>query len=205
MKSTHIRDKREELINHLKEADCRGAFSPGNWGVGRGIVFTAGNVNTFSRVFLTVRMLIEHMKCNLPVEIFSFPGEEADPKTKELLESLDVKFGVIDWAQKDTHRNKNFHIKASALVSCLFRESLYLHSDNLPAVLEPGTIESLCKSKGYKKLGALFWPDYWKTHGDVPNWLLIGTQCQDDWEQEAGQILIDKSWMVIRTSSGMQC
>ncbi|CAH7688047.1 hypothetical protein PPACK8108_LOCUS22946 [Phakopsora pachyrhizi] len=94
MKSTHIRDKREELINHLDEADRCGAFSPENWGVGRGIVFIAGN----------------------------FSGEP-----------------------------------------------LYLDSDNLTAVLEPGTIESLCKSKGYKKLGALFWPDYWKTHRDVCN------------------------------------
>ncbi|KAI8445597.1 mannosyltransferase putative-domain-containing protein [Phakopsora pachyrhizi] len=193
LNSTHIRDKREELIGYLEEADRRGAFSPKNWGVGRGIVFTAGNVDTFSRVLLTVRMLREHLKCNLPVEIFSFPGEEADSKTKESLEALNAKLRIIGWAQKDPNRNKNFHIKASALVTCSFREPLYLDSDNLPAVMEPGTIESLWETKGYKKLGALFWPDYWKTHSDSPIWLLIGTQCRDEWEQEAGQLLIDKS------------
>ncbi|EFP86879.1 hypothetical protein PGT21_029178 [Puccinia graminis f. sp. tritici] len=193
MNSTHVRNKREEMIQSLEEFEREGLMSEENYGHGRGIVFTAGNVDTYSRVFLTVRMLREHMACQLPVEVFSFPSEKPDQETREAMEKLGVRFLTVQWAEKDVHRNKNFHIKASALVASSFREPLYLDSDNLPAVLEPGTIESLWESKGYKKLGALFWPDYWKTHADVPVWLLIGTQCRDEWEQEAGQMLIDKS------------
>ncbi|OAV96985.1 hypothetical protein PTTG_00082 [Puccinia triticina 1-1 BBBD Race 1] len=193
MNSTHVRNKREEMIQSLEEFERLGLMNEDHYGQGRGIVFTAGNVDTYSRVFLTVRMLREHMKCQLPVEVFSFPSEKPDQDTREAMEKLHVKFLTVEWAEKDVHRNKNFHIKASALVACSFREPLYLDSDNLPAVLEPGTLESLWESKGYKKLGALFWPDYWKTHADVPVWLLIGTQCRDEWEQEAGQMLIDKS------------
>lgn len=193
MNSTHIKSKREEMIQHLVSSERLGLLNPQFFGQGRGIVFTAGNVDTYSRVLLTVRMLREKIGCKLPVEIFSFPTEKPEPKLRRTLERLNVKFLTIDWAEKDPHRNKNFHIKASALVKSNFREPLYLDSDNLPAILEPGAIESLWESKGYKKLGALFWPDYWKTHADVPVWLLIGTQCRDEWEQEAGQILIDKS------------
>jgi len=193
MNSTHVRDKREEMIRNLEESERSGLLDEKNYGNGRGIVFTAGNVDTYSRVLLTVRMLREHLKCPLRIEVFSFPSEKPDPDTRKAMEDLGVKFMTVEWAEKDIHRNKNFHIKASALVACSFREPLYLDSDNLPAVLEPGTLESLWESKGYKKLGALFWPDYWKTHADVPVWLLIGTQCRDEWEQEAGQILIDKS------------
>lgn len=193
MNSTHVRSKREEMIGHLEESDRLGLISEKYFGEGRGIVFTAGNVDTYSRVSLTVRMLREHLNCQLPVEIFSFPTEKPEHLVRTQMEKMNVKFLTVDWAEKDAHRNKNFHIKASALVSCSFREPLYLDSDNLPAILEPGVIESLWDSKGYKKLGALFWPDYWKTHADVPVWLLIGTQCRDEWEQEAGQMLIDKS------------
>ncbi|KNF06571.1 hypothetical protein PSTG_00444 [Puccinia striiformis f. sp. tritici PST-78] len=193
MNSTHVRDKREEMIKGLEESERIGLMNEEHYGEGRGIVFTAGNVDTYARVLLTVRMLREHLKCELPVEVFSFPSEKPDEDTRSAMEKMDVEFRTVDWAEKDMNRNKNFHIKASALVACSFREPLYLDSDNLPAVLEPGTLESLWESKGYQKLGALFWPDYWKTHADVPVWLLIGTQCRDEWEQEAGQILFDKS------------
>lgn len=32
-----------------------------------------------------------------------------------------------------------------------------------------------------------------RTGADNPIWALIGVPCRDEWEQEAGQILIDKS------------
>jgi hypothetical protein len=47
--------------------------------------------------------------------------------------------------------------------------------------------------KNYKRLGAMFWPDYWKTSANNPIWAIMGMQCRDEWEQEAGQIVIDKA------------
>lgn len=66
---------------------------------------------------------------------------------------------------------------------------LYLDSDNLPA-LQP---EKYFEQKNYKRLGAMFWPDYWKTSANNPMWAILGVQCRDEWEQEAGQIVIDKT------------
>ena len=53
--------------------------------------------------------------------------------------------------------------------------------------------DSIFDAPGFKRLGAFFWPDYWKTVAHNPVWQIIGVQCRDEWEQEAGQMLIDKS------------
>ncbi len=55
------------------------------------------------------------------------------------------------------------------------------------------TPAGLWESKAYKRLGVMFWPDYWRTSADNPIWAVTGVPCRDEWEQEAGQILIDKS------------
>ncbi|POY72267.1 hypothetical protein BMF94_4701 [Rhodotorula taiwanensis] len=39
----------------------------------------------------------------------------------------------------------------------------------------------------------MMWPDYWRTQPDNPIWAIIGVPCRDEWEMEAGQILIDKA------------
>ena len=86
--------------------------------------------------------------------------------------------------------------RAAAIIRSSFREVLYLDSDNmpvLPLVTAPFNQTTIWDSKAFKRLGAVFWPDYWKTSADNPMWLIIGVPCRDEWEQEAGQILIDKS------------
>lgn len=52
--------------------------------------------------------------------------------------------------------------------------------------------EEFFKQPNYQRLGAMFWVDYWKTSANNPIWHILGVQCRDEWEQEAGQILIDK-------------
>ena len=52
--------------------------------------------------------------------------------------------------------------------------------------------ELLFEAPNYKRLGVYFAPDYWKTSASNPIWHIIGVQCRDEWEQEAGQILVDK-------------
>ena len=78
---------------------------------------------------------------------------------------------------------------------------LMLDSDNLPLV----NPETLFESKGYKKHGNLFWPDYWDAiQGNQPGWLtdsaytLFGLN--PPWQEdpsgfattETGQILINR-------------
>lgn len=110
----------------------------------------------------------------------------------------------IEDASRDSSRTKNYQIKSDAIVASRFAEVLYLDSDNMPCgylgeadgrvntTHMPDESYLLWNAPAYKRLGAMFWPDYWKTSPVNPIWAIIGTQCRDEWEQEAGQILIDK-------------
>ncbi|GAA5873215.1 hypothetical protein JCM8547_008603 [Rhodosporidiobolus lusitaniae] len=228
MNTTAIMGYRNEMISYLRKRGQEGAMGPKAWGKGKGLVFTAGNADTFSRVLLTLKMLRNHLHTNLPSEIYSFPGEEPDEQTRKDLESYGATLKVVETAYRDGSRTKNYHIKASAIIRSSFREVLFLDSDNIPAaslmpadpshvpaevyeqaqnktdpwttVKEDGTTEEvwgkpsgIWEAMAYKRLGVMFWPDYWRTQTDNPIWALIGTPCRDEWEQEAGQILIDKS------------
>jgi alpha 1,2-mannosyltransferase len=44
MNSTHVRNKREEMIQFLEKSERGGLMNEEHYGHGRGIVFTAGNV-----------------------------------------------------------------------------------------------------------------------------------------------------------------
>jgi hypothetical protein len=105
-------------------------------------------------------MLREHLKCQLPVEVFSFPSEKPDPDTREAMEKLNVKFLIVEWAEKDIHRNKNFveskqtlsDINTTIFVDNISRLILSLTFSGLPVsahksfraclVLFPGTFVS---------------------------------------------------------------
>ncbi|KAL8278623.1 hypothetical protein RQP46_008915 [Phenoliferia psychrophenolica] len=217
------------MIGFLRRANKEGRMSEKMWGEGRGLVFTAGNADTFSRVLLTLKLLHKHLNSPLPSEIFSFPGEVPDEEVRKELESFGAKLRVVEDAVRDGKRTKNYHIKATAIIRSRFREVLYLDSDNMPtgglgpAVPKPKGLNTtaveekwsdpagLWESKAYKRLGVMFWPDYWRTSADNPIWSIIGVPCRsfivsiagaltdssmvgrDEWEQEAGQIIIDKS------------
>ncbi|KAI5474519.1 alpha 1,2-mannosyltransferase, glycosyltransferase family 71 protein [Pseudohyphozyma bogoriensis] len=209
--STMVHDLRSTMIGVLRKANNEGKMSEGAWGSGRGLVFTAGNADTFSRVLLSMKMLHNHLKSPLPAEVFSFPGEVPSDEVRAELEKYGVTLRVVEDATRDTKRTKNYHIKATAIIQSRFREVLYLDSDNIPGaglaaandVFVSGESENkteewgdpigLWEAKAYQRLGVMFWPDYWRTSADNPIWAIIGVQCRDEWEQEAGQILIDKS------------
>ncbi|EJU06345.1 hypothetical protein DACRYDRAFT_97827 [Dacryopinax primogenitus] len=167
-----------------------------NWGgrgltgEARGIVFTAGNADTLSRVVLTLKYLRQKLACELPAAIYHFPSEkppEDSPLVAEL-EGLNAKLVEAVGTTRDRSRTKNYHLKAMAIVESEWAEVIYLDSDNIPAA-DPAI---LFDAPNYQRLGAMFWPDYWKTTPVNPIWQIIGVQCRDEWEQEAGQIIIDK-------------
>ncbi|KAH8929995.1 glycosyltransferase family 71 protein [Atractiella rhizophila] len=182
---------RYELADHLRSERKR-IEGEEYHGQGRGLVFTAGNADTFSRVLLTLRILNDTAKEGQslpPAEIFSFPNEVPSEDVALSLSEMGATLRTLPLV-KDKKKRKNYHMKASSILHSSFRQVLYLDSDNPPADLS--ALLDLWDSKAYKRLGALFWPDYWKTGADNPIWSIIGTQCRDEWEMEAGQILIDK-------------
>lgn len=62
----------------------------------QGLVFTAGNADTFSRVLTTLKLLNStYLASPMPAEIFSFPGEEPDEETRAELERLGARLRVV--------------------------------------------------------------------------------------------------------------
>lgn len=198
LNSTAIQQHRESMSQYLLQRKKEGAFEPlhishggrGLIGQGRGIVFTAGNGNTLTRVLYTLRLLRSHLKCFLPVAIFHFPGEglPEDSYIHKELKMLNAKLVRAGGQTRDPSREKNYHLKAQSIIEAEWAEVLYLDSDNLPAA----NPELLFEMDNYKRLGMFFTPDYWKTSASNPIWQILGVQCRDEWEQEAGQIVVDK-------------
>lgn len=108
MDSTHFRNKRSELIAFLRRARSDGRLSPERFGTGRGLVFTAGNADTFDRVLLTLRMFRDHLKVDMPAEIFSFPGEAPSDETRARFAEVNATLHTVDGAERDSRRKKNF-------------------------------------------------------------------------------------------------
>lgn len=187
------------MASYLEKKRDAGAFDDkrhiseggkGLIGKGKGLVFTAGNADTLRRVVWTLRLIRNHYNSTLPASIFHFPSEAPAPDDpiRTTLSDLGATLVSASSRTKDATRTKNYHLKAQAIVEAPYAEVLYLDSDNLPA-LSPDLV---FEQKNYKRLGTVFWPDYWKTSANNPMWAILGVQCRDEWEQEAGQIVIDK-------------
>ncbi|CDZ97044.1 Alpha-mannosyltransferase [Phaffia rhodozyma] len=185
-----IHEHRMRLINRLYDLDQKGATQ--NYGSGRGIVLSAGNADTLERVLYILRMLRHVYHSKLPVQIYHFPSEKppADSKLVQEARELGAELVEAKGSVKDEKRRKNYHLKALAIVQCPWREVLYLDSDNVPT-RDP---EYMFDSPPYKRLRAIFWPDFWKTAAANPVWSILGVRCRDEWEMEAGQIFIDKKY-----------
>ena len=139
---------------------------------------------------ITLRLIRQHFKSDLPAAIFHFPSERPNPNSSVVseLEKLNAKLVEASGRDRDPTREKNYQLKAQSIVECEWAEVIYLDSDNLPAT----SPELMFSAPNYNRLGVFFAPDYWKTSASNPIWHIMGVQCRDEWEQEAGQIIIDK-------------
>lgn len=115
---------RQELITHLREVKRSGALDEKHYGAGKGIVFVAGNADTFERVALSLRLLRRHLgAASVPVEVFSFPGEEPSEALRNEMENeLKATLRVVRDAYRDTSRRKNYHLKSRAIIESSFRQ-----------------------------------------------------------------------------------
>ena len=190
---TRVVELREQLIASLERALARGNLTvPKTQRGTRGIVFTAGNADTFSRVATSLKLL-RHYGSTLPAEVFHFPSDEepVDARDVAQLEALGATVREVVGVKKeaDTDRSKSFHIKGAAMVQSSYDEILMLDSDSLPAA----DVEPLFDAPGYAQAGVMLWPDFWREDGANAVWAILGVQCRDEWTTEAGQILINKS------------
>ncbi|RKO84217.1 alpha-mannosyltransferase, partial [Blyttiomyces helicus] len=124
----------------------------------------------------------------LPIEIWSFANEVAGTGDCAALEGLSRPGIPVRSRTVEDPRNifsmtrgngNSYHIRVAALVNCGFREVLAMDMDNIPMV-DP---TFLFGSPEFRREGAMFWTDYWKTHSENPVWRWMGTPCVDEWEQ----------------------
>ncbi|KAG7375734.1 hypothetical protein PHYPSEUDO_015402 [Phytophthora pseudosyringae] len=148
--------------------------------------------------YATIRTLREVLGCRLPIEIW-FRQDEINriPRALSPLERLaqNKSMGNIVFRDINDSLAVRFGAKVFALYNSSFERILFLDADNVP-VRDP---TYLFKTPEFEKTGAVFWPDYWHPHytifhlhGDSLLWELLDMPYVDMFEQESGQLLIDR-------------
>ena len=141
-------------------------------------------------------MLI-NFNCHLPIEIH-YSGNELSQVNidrfkrlgtlpRDISDKANVRPGEPE--RDESYDGRSYHLKILAIINSRFEEVLYIDSDNYP-IRNP---EYLFELEEYKMNHAIFWPDFWKTSPDNPIWNMTEVPCRDEYEQESGQILINKS------------
>ncbi|WPV01579.1 hypothetical protein SNE26_07305 [Mucilaginibacter sp. cycad4] len=182
-----------EEICQLKEEWKRQVTKPSQFlgqkvGEGKGIVISAGGLRYFTSAWVLINTL-RNFGCNLPIEIW-FHGNEISRGMKRQLAKLGVQ--CKDLRQFMDNAPHGFLMKPLSILYSSFQEVLFLDADN-NCVKDP---TYLFENAAYKKHGCMFWPDYWQTSVTNPIWEILEIEYSKSYEQDSGQILIDKakSW-----------
>ncbi|GMF20798.1 unnamed protein product [Phytophthora fragariaefolia] len=147
-------------------------------------------------VHATIRLL-RSFGCKLPVEMWYLESEmgAAPLDYSPVLQSLVKDFGPVTVRGIADELVIGFTSKVYALAHSGLDQLLFLDSDNVP-VRDP---TYLFDTPEFVKLGSVFWPDFWTPAHTIFNiqaesliWELVGTPFVDMFEQESGQLLIDR-------------
>ncbi|EQC41517.1 hypothetical protein SDRG_01482 [Saprolegnia diclina VS20] len=141
--------------------------------------------------YAAIRVLRDH-GCEIPIEMWYRPDEmSADvPLIHELTRDYNVHMREIF-----DKRAVGFHTKPHAVYYSAYDNILLLDADNIP-VRDPSY---LFEDPTFLRDGAVFWPDYWQpanslfdVHSHSLVWQLLGMDFWDQFEQESGQVLINR-------------
>ncbi|CAF1481584.1 unnamed protein product [Rotaria sordida] len=166
---------------------------------GVGIVSSAyGRYDSCTRLIASLKLL-RWLNCQLPVEIFSFPGELSSDEITKLTQISGVTSVIIDDEESLADRNRaQYAVKPRAILKSRFEHVLWLDSDNIP-VRDPTYLFYLPE---YKRSTAIFWPDFWFTSIENPIWWILNISCRaEDYEQESGYWSIAPLLLIILDAS----
>ncbi|KAG6966090.1 hypothetical protein JG687_00005037 [Phytophthora cactorum] len=136
--------------------------------------------------YATIRLLRDVLGCKLPIEIWFSPDEmRKTPGSLTPLQKLNqTTTGDVIFREINTNGRP-----------IRFEQVLFLDADNAP-VRDPSF---LFETPEFVKMGAVFWPDYWHPQNTMFYinteslvWQLLDTPFVDMFEQESGQLLIDR-------------
>lgn len=165
--------------------------APLKTGQGRGIVICGGGFCYFTCAWINIRIL-RKQGCRLPIELWHLDYEMTDAARQEL-EKLGVR--CRSFSEIGGLRLRGYQLKPYAILHSGFSEILFLDADNI-CTRDPAY---LFESAEFRNSGAVFWPDHWRTEESNPIWQVIGCAPSPGFEQESGQILIEKrqSWRAL--------
>lgn len=141
--------------------------------------------------FVSVKSL-RALGCTLPIEMWYKRTETnvAHP----LLTLMVAEYGVYLREIEDPEAT-HFYTKLYAIFYSAFDNVLLLDADNF-AVRDP---TYLFETTEFRETGAIFWPDFWKPGNTIFNihetsfvWEFFGLDYVDMFEQESGQVLINR-------------
>lgn len=166
----------------------------GNIGSGNGIVMVV-YPKLLTSVFASIKVLRSY-NCTLPIELWiSQPEVVRTPSMKQTLEMLQRRFSNVTVETIMDPTIAGFSTKIHAVVHSKFENVLFLDADNVP-VRDP---TFLFESREFREKGAIFWPDFWHPEKTIFNiqhesllWELVDLPFVDMFEQESGQILINR-------------
>ncbi|KAL7689999.1 putative alpha-mannosyltransferase, nucleotide-diphospho-sugar transferase [Plasmopara halstedii] len=140
------------------------------------------------------------LNCTLPVELWYIESEMNFDDGTSLLDDVPKKlqemYGPVTLHQITDGRVKGFKSKVWAITHTALELVLFLDADNVP-VRDPSY---LFEQPELGQSGAVFWPDYWHPAHTIFNinensllWELLDMPFLDMFEQESGQLVIDKT------------
>ena len=177
-----IQQARNEWQSHSRKTN---EFLGQKIGKGRGIVISAGGLRYFTSAWVLIKTL-RNFGCDLPIEIW-YHGNEISKSMKRQFAKLNAK--CQDLSRFLDNAPHGFLMKPLAILYSNFQEVLFLDADNV-CVKDP---TYLFDNTFYRAYGAMFWPDYWQTSESNPIWDILEVKYFEAYEQDSGQILIDKS------------
>lgn len=166
----------------------------GSKGRGNGIVMVV-YPKLMTSAYATIRALRSY-GCILPIELWVLESEMArNPKKTDIIESIQANYGPVAVKMIKDPTITGFTTKIHAIYNSDFENVLFLDADNVP-VRDP---TFLFYSKEFAQNSAIFWPDFWHPKKTIFNihdlsllWELVDMGPVDMFEQESGQILINR-------------
>jgi len=179
----------KQQISNLKRSwkvhvDCHIPEYPGKFR-GRGIVICAGGMKYFTCAWISIHLLRKN-GCILPIELWYKDGELNNEVIIEL-QKLNVRC-MLASSGSNPSLIQDYAIKPFAIINSSFEEVLFLDADN-NCLVDP---TFLFDHDTYRLTGAIFWPDFWKTDPKNAIWAITEAKDYLEYEQESGQILINK-------------
>lgn len=157
---------------------------------GSGIVIVAGGPRYYTNAWVCLSMLRRVLGCRLPIQVWYLGPDEMSPRMIDLLRPFEVE--CVDACEvrrcHSTRTLGGWECKPYAILHSTFKEVILLDADNVP-LIDPAV---LLASAGYRRTGAIFWPDRKRLGRDHPLWEICRVPYRDEPEFETGQIVIDK-------------